>query len=118
MDALAASPQVVPVPLGGDDINYVPIRPHLKQYKLYEILRDPQVKRVYAKLGRRWGKTFIAAFGVVDFALKNPYSPKYLLHGIKKGSRIALCGPDYRRARRLWDESEYFVATPRSEDRT
>lgn len=102
---MTATDSPLPAQVPGDvEPKYVPIRPHAKQYQLFEILRDSEIKRLYAKLGRRWGKTFIAAFGVVDYGLKNPWSPKYLLHGLKKQTRIALCGPDYRRGRRLWDE--------------
>ena len=92
----------IPAPDNGIDI--VPVRLHNGQYKIFRALDDLSVRQIYAKTGRQWGKTAVLAFGIVNFGTKFPYSPHFAKHGVKKPTKIAICGPDYKRGKRSWDE--------------
>lgn len=90
----------------------VNINPHQGQFELLQILEDPATKEVYVVAGRRWGKTFLMAVGASKFGLENPYSPHYVKLGTPNPphTAIAIVGPDFPRAKRVWDEIGHLFA--------
>lgn len=84
----------------------VELAPHAAQWRLMELFNNPANKETYARCGRRFGKSFAAAVCAVKFLLENPKSPHYVSLGTPNppASAVCLVGPDFQRAKRVWDE--------------
>lgn len=80
-------------------------RPHSqKQLDLINLFGDPANEEVWACCGRRYGKTISVAVAVIQFGSQNPTSPADAGEHNPRPTAIAIIGPDFQRAKRVYDE--------------